>query len=136
MIQHEEVDGEVQVTGVLRLNFEDEVVVDGKWHAKLLLSLVSFGIVAARVNERQLPNASSSNSLHSIHQSVTAIIPLWMVVVMSTDLLGRSKRRVFDRPKRPLVLFVEQRVILQGIVDVKVRVQRRFHRPLRKKKMK
>ena len=59
MIQHEEVDGEVQVTGVLRLNFEDEVVVDGKWHAKLLLSLVSFGIVAASRIERQLTHAST-----------------------------------------------------------------------------
>ena len=52
MIENEKVDSEIKVAGIFGLNLEDEVVVDGKWHTELRLSLVTLDVVAVGIRMR------------------------------------------------------------------------------------
>ena len=48
MIKNEKVDREVQIVRVLSLHLEDQVFIDGKGNAKLLLLLVSFDVFSVK----------------------------------------------------------------------------------------
>ena len=96
MIKNEKVDREVQIVRVLSLHLEDQVFIDGKGNAKLLLLLVSFDVFS--VENLFLEESGYLASSFSVSE---AEVPLELTANLRAHPLSHfnSKRRSRSWPR-------------------------------------